>query len=132
VPTIQQSMFAERAVWESEAQATWREGFGDIATLDYGMFDPSKPGVNGQPGARVDEETGWPALVEAACGPYPEDYDKAYEDCNLRLANSVQWRLVVPASAYGHFQLVETILGLAIGGAAVALTFVVVARRRPL
>lgn len=132
VPTVQRSMFADRAVWESEAQATWREGYWDIATLDHGMFDPSRPGVNGEPGARVAEETEWPGLVEAACGPYPEEWDEGYEDCNLRLANSVQWSLVVPASSYGHFQAVESALGLAIGGLALLVAFPVVSRRRPI
>ena len=59
-------------------------------------------------------------MVEEACGPEPRVYDdspevRAYEERNQRMWGSVQWNLAVPASAYGHFQTAETILGLAIG-----------------
>lgn len=136
VPTIQRSMFAERAVWVNENDSGWREGAGPIAYLEGGTFDPSQPGVNGEPGARLDEEQDLSPMVEQACGPYPEVYDdspevRAYEECNQFFWGRLQWTLAVPASAYGHFQTVETILGLLIGGAAVLLTFPVVARRRP-
>ena len=136
VPMIQQSMFAERAVWVNENDSGWREGAGPIAYLDSGLFDPSQPGVNGQPGARLDEEQDLSPMVEQVCGPYPEVYDdspevRAYEECNQIFWGGLQWTLAVPASAYGHFQTVETILGLLVGGAAILLTFPVVARRRP-
>jgi hypothetical protein len=136
VPMIQQSMFAERAVWVNDNDSGWREGAGPIAYLDSGRFDPSQPGVAGQPGARLDEEADPTPMVEQACGPEPAAYDdspevRAYEECNQTFWGGLQWTLAVPASAYGHFQLVEAVLGLAIGGTAVLLTFPVVARRRP-
>lgn len=136
VPSIQQSMFAERAVWTSDNDSGWRDGAGPIAYLDSGTFDPSKPGQDGEPGARLDPEMDFTPMVEAACGPEPEVYDdspevRVYEECSQRTWGSIQWNLAVPASAYGHFQTVEAILGLAIGGVAILLTVPVVARRRP-
>jgi hypothetical protein len=136
VPMVQHSMFADRAMWVNENDAGWREGAGPIAYLESGMFDPSQPGVDGEPGARLDEERDWSPMAEAACGPYPEVYDdspevRAYEECNQTFWGNLQWSLAVPASAYGHFQAVETGLGLAIGLLALLVTFPVVSRRRP-
>lgn len=136
VPTVQQSMFADRAVWVNENDSGWREGASPIAYLDWGMFDPSRPGVDGEPGARLDGEQDMSPMAEAACGPEPQVWDdspevREYEECSQGAWGSIQWSLAVPASAYGHFQAVETILGLAIGAAALLLTFPLVARRRP-
>lgn len=135
VPTVQHTMFADRAVWVSQNDSGWRDGAGPIAYLDGGIFDPSRQGVDGEPGARLDEEQDPTPLVVAACGPEPESYETpegiAFQECSDTFWGSVQWERVVPASSFGHFQLVETVLGLVIGGVALLLTFLVVARRRP-
>lgn len=136
VPMIQRSMFAERAVWVNQNDAGWREGAGPIAYLDGGMFDRSQPGVDGEPGARLDEDQDWEPMVQAACGPEPRVWDdspkvRTYEECSETFWGSLQWDLAVPAASYGHFQAVETALGLAIGGLALLVTFPLVSRRRP-
>ena len=74
--------------------------------------------------------------MEAACGPEPVVYDDspesiAYQECNQTFYGGLQWDLSVPASAYGDFQLMDAILSLIIGSAALLLTFPVIARRRP-
>jgi hypothetical protein len=135
VPIVQRSMFAEYAVWQSQGDTSWRDGVSPIAYVDFGEFDPSKPGVNGEPGARIDQDQIEPLMLQE-CGPYPDGTDEspermAVDECNQRFSDQHQWSRVVPASAYAHFQLVEAILGLAIGGAATLLTFPIVARRRP-
>ena len=135
VPMVQRSMFEERAVWTNQNDSGWREGAGPIAYVNSGMFDPSKPGVDGEPGARLDQELDMTPMVEAACGLEPTSYESpegdAYQECSQRYWNSLQWDRSVPASAYPHFQTVEAVLGLLIGGAAILLAFPVVARRRP-
>lgn len=136
VPSIQQSMFADRAVWMSQNDSGWRDGAGPIAYLDSGMFDPTKPGEDGEPGARLDQEMDFTPMVEEACGPEPQGNGdspeaRSYWECNELFWGGIQWNRSVPASAYPHFQTVEAILGLAIGGVAILLTFPVVARRRP-
>lgn len=135
VPTIQGSMFAQYAVWQSQAESGWRDGVSPIAYVDGGTFDPARPGVDGEPGARIDDEQ-LQALLPQECGPAPVSHEDspetmAYFECEQRSFDEHQWSRVIPASAYGDFQLVDTILSLAIGGAALALTFPIVARRRP-
>jgi hypothetical protein len=136
VPTIQRSMFAERAEWENQNSAGWHEGATSIAYLESGKFDTSQPGLNGEPGARLDRDHDLSPKVKRTCGPMPAVFDdslevQAYDLCSQTFFGSVHWDLTVPASAYGDFQAVEMTLGLVIGGLALLLTFPVVARRRP-
>ncbi len=136
VPTVQGQMYDGRAVWVSDTDSGWREGAPPIAYLGGGYFHTSQPGIGGEPGVRVPEDESLEPLIEAACGPYPEVYDEspevmAYEDCNQQFWGDIQWSHVVPASTYGDFKLVDMVLSLTVGGIAILLTFVVVARRRP-
>ena len=136
VPTIQSTMYEDRAIWVTEIDSGWRDGAGPIAWLDGGYFDASRAGVDGEPGVRLPEDESLDAYMTQACGPYPETEEEspelmAFDECNERFWGQIQWSRVVPAESFGHFQVVETILGLAIGGAAILLTFPVVARRRP-
>ncbi len=138
VPTVQQSMFAERAVWISDEDG-WRDGMGPIGYADGGDFDTSKPGVDGEPGARFDHEAFYLQQVER-CGPPPEDDQEgespewlSWQTCaeQIPYPENMYWSKVVPASTYPDFQLAELAIDAAIGGAAFVLTFPVVARRRP-
>jgi hypothetical protein len=92
--------------------------------------------VLGEPGLRVDDDQ-LQALQLKVCGKYPDSSAdgspeaNAYGDCQQQFYEQHQWSLDVPASAYPVFQNAETILGLAIGGIALLLTFPVVAHRRP-
>lgn len=135
VPTIQGRMFPDYAVWQSQDDQGWRDGRGPIGYVDYGNFDPSKPGVNGEPGARIDQDQFEPLMLQE-CGPYPAGDQEsperlAFDECNQQFYNGHEWSRVVPASAYPQFQFVDAVLSLAIGGAAILLTFPIVARRRP-
>lgn len=136
VPRIQESMFVDRAVWVSQNDSGWRDGAGPIAWVEGGRFDVTRPGRDGEPGARMDEGRDLTPLAEAACGPEPSEDDESpeattYWECTDTFWGSLEWERIVPASSYGHFQTVDAILGLAIGGVAILLTFPVVARRRP-
>lgn len=138
VPMVQQSMFADRAVWTNDENG-WRDGIGPIGYVEGGEFDTSKPGVEGEPGARFDYE-GFHRQQSELCGPPPEDDEdgespewRAWQRCaeQIPYPEDMYWTKVVPASTYPDFQLVELSLDAAIGGAAFILTFPVVARRRP-
>lgn len=138
VPTVQQSMFAERAVWTNDVNG-YRDGIGPLGTVTGGEFDTSKPGVDGEPGARFDYEGFNRQLVEL-CGQPPEEttYNdtpewRAWQTCAEQFPYPVDmyWNKVVPASTYPDFQLAELAIDAAVGGAAFLLTFPVVARRRP-
>jgi hypothetical protein len=141
-PLIQRAMFDERSVWRQSQDESWR--FGDlspIAWLDGGEFDASRPGQPGEPGARVDTEAEYNRLVEQACGPWPDEPEddesvawQEWYECSANVPYpdaDYYWQRVVPASTYSDFQLAETLLGGAVGGLAILLTFPVVARRKP-
>jgi hypothetical protein len=138
VPTVQRSMFADRAVWTEEENGR-RDGIGPLAFVESGEFDTSKPGVDGEPGARFDHEAFYRKQVEE-CGQQPEESidndtpeERAWATCAEQLPQpeDMYWSKVVPASTYPDFQLAEFALDAGIGGAALLLTLPVVARRRP-
>lgn len=138
VPTVQQSMFDERAIW-IRSEDMGRGGLWPIGWADGGDFDTSKPGVDGEPGARFDYEAFNRQQVEL-CGEPPEDAEddespewRAWSTCaeQIPYPEDMQWSKVVPASTYPDFQLMELAVNAGIGGAAFLLTFPVVARRRP-
>ncbi|MDQ3552816.1 MAG: hypothetical protein M3395_00180 [Chloroflexota bacterium] len=138
VPTVQQSMFEERAVWVNEGEG-WGDGLGPIGYAGGGEFDTSKPGVDGEPGARFDYEAFHRQQVEL-CGQPPQDEEdgdspesRAWWTCaeQIPYPDDLYWSKVVPASTYPDFQLAELAVDAGIGGAAFILTFPVVARRRP-
>jgi hypothetical protein len=138
VPTVQQSMFADRAVWTKDENAS-RDGIGPLGYLQGGEFDTSKPGVDGEPGARFDYEAFNRQQVEM-CGQPPEDDEdhesaewRTWQACaeQMQYPEDMYWYNVVPASTYPDFELMELAVDGAIGGVAFLLTFPVVARRRP-
>lgn len=137
VPTVQQSMFADRAIW-TNAENGWRDGIVPLGYVEGGDFDTSKPGINGEPGARFDHEEMNRQLVEL-CGQPPDDDDdespewRTWHACaeQLPYPQDMYWNKVVPASTYPDFLLAELAIDAAVGGAAFILTFPVVARRRP-
>jgi len=138
VPTVQQSMFADRAVWTSDENG-WRDGIGPLGYADGGEFDTSKPGVDGEPGARFDWE-GFNRQQVELCGQPPEDDEdgespewRTWQTCaeQFPYPEDMYWSKVVPAATYPDFQLMELTVDAGIGGAALVLTFPVVARRRP-
>jgi hypothetical protein len=138
---VQRAMFEDRAVWVRNGDDSWREGaLSPIAWLEDGQFDASRPGLPGEPGARIDIEREINERTEAACGPMPhpeagDDAWQTWDSCagNLSIPEAAEWywNRVVPASRYPEFQMVETVLGSAAGGLAIMLTFPVVARRKP-
>ena len=74
------------------------------------------------------------------CGSPPEDDEDgespewwAWQRCaeQLPYPENMYWNKVVPAATYPDFQLAELAVNAGIGGAALLLTFPVVARRRP-
>ena len=136
MPNVQGKIAHPYGVWVTQNNEGWRDGVGPIAYLDYGNFDPARPGVPGEPGLRMNDDQ-LQALQLQMCGVYPETAPdsspeaQAYNDCAQGFWNDRQWSLVVPASAYPVFQNAETVLGFLIGGVALLLVFPVVARRRP-
>jgi len=138
VPTVQQSMFADRAVWTNDVNG-WRDGIGPLGYGASGEFDASKPGVDGEPGARFDYEAFNRQQVET-CGQPPEETVfndtpewRSWQTCaeQFPYPEDMSWSKVVPASTYPDFLLAELAIDAAVGGAAFILTFPVVARRRP-
>ncbi len=138
VPTVQQSMFADRAVWTNDENG-WRDGIGPLGYVKGGEFDTSKPGVDGEPGARFDHE-GFNRQQVEMCGQPPEETVfndtpewRLWQTCaeQIPYPEDMYWNKVVPAATYPDFQLAELALDAAVGGAAFILTFPVVARRRP-
>jgi hypothetical protein len=136
---VQGELSRQFAVWRPNNDESWRLGeSGPIAYLDGGDFDVSKPGVDGEPGARFD----WDALereVEAACGAPPEDdtgeapETLAWNSCSepfYRQTNDIYWNRVVPAARFSDYVTADIALSALVGFLALALTFPVVARRR--
>lgn len=143
VPAVQSTLTSQFAVWVSEGDEGWREGQSPVAYQDGGSFDVSKPGVNGEPGARFDYDELERQVIDA-CGPAPEIPDDfegelypeygTWSTCADPLyerTNNVGWTKLVRRSHYGDYALVDTLMSLLVGGAALLLTFPVVARRRP-
>ncbi len=138
VPTVQQSMFAERAVWTNDENG-WRDGIGPLGYVEGGEFDTSKPGVDGEPGARFDYEEFSRKQVQLCGQPPIDDEDvespewRTWEACaeQVALPEDMYWNKVVPASTYPDFLHAELAIDAVFGGAALILTFPAVARRRP-
>ena len=133
VPMVQGVLSESRALWVNQGDE--QNGVGYIARVDYGEFDPSRPGVNGEPGARFDPDERY-RLQVAACGSAPADGTpelQVWSVCADKVPAPMDesWDKVVPQSDYPDYQLTEFGLEGVIGGAALLLTFPVVARRRP-
>ncbi len=138
VPTVQQSMFADRAVWTNDENG-WRGGIGPLGYVAGGEFDTSKPGFDGEPGARFDHE-GFNRQQVETCGQPPEETVfndtpewRSWQACaeQFPYPEDMYWSKVVPAATYPDFQQAELAVDGVIGGVAFILTFPVVARRRP-
>jgi hypothetical protein len=152
VPRAQGILANERAVWTRQDDGGWRDGNDSIAYADYDTytFDPSQPGLPGEPGLRVDQNAAWEEAarqVTDACGESPEDVDdpdydygspeyQAWSECAdpFYLAvqqRAVEWSRNVPRSAWPDFATLDIAMSAALGGVALLLSFVVVSRRRP-
>ncbi len=140
VTMIQAQLSHGWAVWTPSNDDSWQTGqLGYIAYVDHGNFDTTKPGEDGQPGARFDFDTLDREAI-ATCGNAPDDDSgesaefRAWADCAdpiYQRGNDAGWNLTVPASRYGDYVAVDTLASLLVGGLAILLTFPVVARRRP-
>jgi hypothetical protein len=139
VGLVQGELSKQFATWRPSNDESWRLGEASpIAYLDGGDFDISRPGIDGEPGARFD----WDALdreVRVACGAPPDDDTGespamlAWSTCAdpfYQQTNHIYWDLVVPASRFSEYVTADIGLSVLIGVLAVALTFPVVARRR--
>jgi hypothetical protein len=131
VPALHGALAEDRAVWRSDGD--WRNGEGSLVYVGSGVFDPERPGKEGEPGRRLTERKA-DRLSYERCGDYPDDDSpqaRRHEECQQRYWESVQWAKVVPQSEFGLIQAVDAMVSLLIGGGAFLLTFPVVARRRP-
>ncbi len=149
VPLAQAQLVPQRSVWVDQKSDDWRQGTSPLAyTDDGGTFDLSRPGVAGEPGARVDEEAAYAAIeaqVLAACGEAPDYGDEngsgtpeyqAWAACTepIQQAGEVRmarWNKEVPRSAWPDFSFLDAGMSLLLGGVAVLVTFPIVAGRRP-
>ena len=140
---VVQGQLTERLVeWQREDNGSWM-----VRTPRYlgyvggGQFDVSKPGIDGEPGARIDDQVVYQQMV-TACGEAPNDDTgespeyQAWAGCagpisNAAYAVASQWSKSVPGSRWGEYVAADVIPNLLIGGIAILLTFPVVARRRP-
>ncbi|MET0773792.1 MAG: hypothetical protein ABWZ82_11960, partial [Candidatus Limnocylindrales bacterium] len=116
-----------------------------LTYVDYAFFDPSRPGVPGEPGLRVDQEAIWSAIdiqVRTTCGEQPEDDTGESAEYRMWAAcaqpiqekgerSAVQASRIVPRSAWGDFAALDIAMSALLGGGALLLTWPVVARRRP-
>ncbi|MBX3031504.1 MAG: hypothetical protein KF809_15260 [Chloroflexi bacterium] len=148
VAPAQDALSRERGVWASEDS----EGHATLAIVDRAHFDLSRPGVDGEPGARFDREAAEAAFEserEAACGPYPRDVTgdesaawrrawRAWERCTEPITQRAralligsQWSRHVPVSAWSDFETLDVVMSGVLGGSALLLTFPVVVRRKP-
>lgn len=155
VPRAQAILADQRTVWQVDD--AWRDGGSYLEYLEQGTFDQTRPGLPGEPGARVDEYA-WndnvQGQIEQACGASPDgaspdgasaapDYDyqspeyQAWDACaqpfweQRPTAEYAVWDLVVPRSAWGDFVTLDVIMSALLGGVALLLTVVVVRYRRP-
>jgi hypothetical protein len=142
VPRAQGVLAEQRSTWVRSNDDSWRSGNDRLAYADFGTFDTSRPGVEGEPGARITYEE-WDAQMSARvreeCGPAPADDAQespetiAFWGCSDRVYQSAdpQWEKAVPRSAWGDFVALDVIMSALLGGGALLLSMVVVARRRP-
>ncbi len=140
VGAIQGELSKQFAVWVSQDDESWRDGVpGPLAYVGGGQFDTTKPGVDGEPGARFDYDD-VDRQVMAACGQAPNDDTgetpayQAWAACSDPYYQRVihaQWDKEVPAARYGDYATVDTLASLLVGGLAILLTFPIVTRRRP-
>lgn len=132
-PMIDQRIARHQAVWQAES--TWRTGEGYLSFIRSRRFDVTTPGIEGEPGQRVNRERS-EALRLKTCGANPgrqadDDVANAYDDCIDRFSESIRWSKVIPQSAFHTVQVGGAAVDLTVGGLAVLLSFAVVARRRP-
>lgn len=142
VPRAQAVLAEQRSTWVHSNDDSWIDGDSPLAYAEFGTFDVSRPGMNGEPGARITYED-WDAqldeLIRGACGEYPGDDAQesragiAYQDCLDRVQRDEDpsWNKAVPRTAWGDFVALDVAMSALLGGAALVLTLVVVARRRP-
>jgi hypothetical protein len=129
VPQVQGFFFGQYAVWQRDTEIDWRNADNPIAYLADGYFDVSRPGINGEPGARIAPDQ-VQATTDAVCGPQPEDGKGdfgTWDTCQQGL----HWSRIVPLERYGDFQAIDAGTSLVLGGVFLLLTFPAVARRRP-
>lgn len=141
VPQAQNVLARERSVWVNNSDDSWRIGDGQrLGYSDYGTFDVSLPGVNGEPGARVEYKDWNRRLRERfaiECGPAPDEDARespetiAYYECVDGMYEDPDWAKEVPRSAWGDFVALDVAMSGLLGSVALLLTFPVVARRRP-
>jgi hypothetical protein len=150
VPQAQAMLAKDRSVWVRQDDDSWRYGGGSLTYSDYGTFDTTLPGLPGEPGMRVEEQDLYAEAdrqIRAACGGQPgnpedDDYDYespeflAWSECADPYWMAVQsravgWSKEVPRSAWGDFATLDIAMSALLGGAALALTLLVVTRRRP-
>ncbi|MBX3031506.1 MAG: hypothetical protein KF809_15270 [Chloroflexi bacterium] len=148
VPQAQAQLIGSRLEWRGPDE--WRSGGGSwLGHLgEDDMFDVTNPGLPGEPGARVDQETAWriqEAELLATCGETPDYGDEdgpgtpefqAWGSCadgfwSGTSSRMQQWSRIVPRSAWPDFSFLDAGMSLLLGGAAIAATFPIVARRRP-
>lgn len=120
------------AVWIDDTQRLE----GDfVHVVDYDVFDTSRPGYAGEPGARMDWNEANQRGLPITCGPAPSPGadDPAYDACFSVYDPSMtfgRW-LAVPASALPVIEGAQAGLDLLVAGGSIALTASVVRRRRP-
>jgi hypothetical protein len=142
VPRAQAVLADQRSVWVRSNDDSWRYGDDQLAYADYGTFDVSRSGVNGEPGARIEYEE-WDrqlALrIREECGAQPTEDSaetpeaQAFFECEGRLYRDTDpsWSKEVPRSAWDDFVVLAVVMSGLLGGGALVLTFLVVTRRRP-
>ena len=139
VPATQSILSRQFAVWVPDQNDDWRDGVGQLTYVDYGLFDTSTPGVPGEPGARFTYDDLEREAREACGAPPDDDTGESPEwttwgecaDPIYQRGNTGEMSLQVSRSHYGEYAWTDTLLSLLVGGAALLLTFPVVARRRP-
>ncbi len=149
VPQAQAQLLGPRLVWVDQDADDWRLGVSWLAYTDQGgTFDPALPGLPGEPGGRVDEEAASAAIdadVRATCGEMPDYGDEngsgtpefqTWQRCaepvwDDHYAHMRRWNKVLPRSAWPDFSFLDMGMSLLLGGAAIAVTFPIVARRKP-
>lgn len=129
-------------VWQVQDDNDWQTlGPKPLVYGRSGTFDVRRPGDPGTPGGRFDDGA-LEALVIDACGEAPQDDTGESEALKLwaacadpiyeaEYAFARPWDEIVPGERFGEYVAADVALSLLIGGAAILLTFPIVARRRP-